>query len=408
MRGHLKKRVGKTGSVSWDIVVSLGRDPVTGKYKQKWETCQGTKKEAEKRLADLISLLEKGININPERITFGEYLDKWLQDYGLSNLSIRTVNDYTSLIENHVKPELGHIPLLKLHPSHLRQMYSKLLTEGRKDNKKTVGRGLSPTTVLHVHRVISEALNHAMQWELVPRNIADVVKPPRQEEKERAVMSQDEIGILLNFLKDTYLYIPTYIAIATGMRLGEVLGLRWQDTDIKAGTITVTQSIGLKRKEEFKDIPKEELPAQGRNDVYFKPPKTKGSRRSIDLPYSLTEELKKHQLQQKKDRLAWGGLYQDNGLVCCLQDGRAINPATFSSMFSKKARKAGVFVTFHGLRHSHATWLFQQDLHPKTVSERLGHSKIGITMDLYTHVIPGTQKKAARKIEEIMTSQNGY
>jgi integrase len=402
MRGQIKKRVGKKGDVSWQIIVPLGRDPVTGKYKKKWVTVQGTKKEAEKKLNEMLSLLEKGININPEKITYSEYLDKWLADYGRSNLSLRTVNDYTSLIENHIKPRLGHIPLIKLQPVHLREMYSELLENGRKDNKKTVDRSLSTTTVLHVHRVISETLKHAVQWELVPRNVAGVVNPPRREEKEKPVMSQDKISILLDSLKDTYLYLPTYLAIATGMRLGEVLGLRWTDVDLKAGIIRISQSLGLKRKEEYKKVKTEELPAKGRNETYTKQPKTRGSRRSIDLPYSLMEVLKKHQLQQKKDRLAWGELYQDTGLVCCLQNGQAINPASFSGMFSRKAKKAGVSITFHGIRHSHATWLFQQGEHPKTVSERLGHSKIGITMDLYTHVMPGTQKQAARKIEEML------
>ena len=398
MRGYIKKREGKKGNVSWDIVISLGRDPISGRYKQKWETCRGSKKDAEKRLAELILLFEKGININPEKITYGEYLDKWLQDYGRSNLSLRTFSDYASLIENHLKPWLGHIPLIKLHPTHLREMYSELLRSGRKDNKKNKDRSLSSTTVLHIHRIISETLKHAVEWELVPRNVAEVVKPPKREEKEKPVMHQEDISVLLNSMKDTYLYLPTYLAIATGMRLGEVLGLRWTDVDLRAAVVRVSQSLGVKRK----DISVKELPARGRNEIYAKPPKTRGSRRTIDIPVSLVEELKRQQLQQKKDRLSWGELYQDNGLVCCLQNGQAINPASFSGMFSRKARKAGVFITFHGLRHSHATWLFQQGEHPKAVSERLGHSKIGITMDLYTHVIPGTQKKIASKVEEIL------
>lgn len=401
MRGSIIRQ--KSGS--WRITVSLGKNPKTGKYEKYQETFRGSKRDADRRLAELIALAEKGYTINPEKITFGEFLDKWLQDYGRTNLARRTMEGYESIIKHHLKPHLGHIQIAKLQPSHLRDFYSELLRDGRRDNKKTVAKGLSPTTVLNIHRLIHEVLNHALQLELVFRNAADAVKPPRPEARETPYMSQDEISKLLSALRGTYLYIPTYIAICTGMRLGEVLALRWQDVDLKNGIITVRQSLGIKRKDELESVPEEELPAKGRNETYFKTPKTKQSRRSVDIPAALVDELKKHQLQQKKDRIAFDGMYNDHGLVCCLQNGDPIHLTTASSMFSRLAKRAGVNITFHGLRHSHATWLFQQNEHPKAVSERLGHSKTGITLDLYTHAVPGTQKKLAEKIDTILASK---
>lgn len=212
---------------------------------------------------------------------------------------------------------------------------------------------------------------------------------------------------MLETLEGTYLYIPTLIAVCTGMRLGEILGLRWEDVDLEQGTITVRQTSGVKRKDEFAGLPEEAIPKKGRNESYLKPPKTKKSRRTIDIPQVLVEALRRHRLQQKKDRLACGEIYQDNGLVCCWQDGTPILLSTFSSAFSEKARKAGVDINFHGLRHSHATWLFQMGEHPKAVSERLGYSKIGITLDLYTYAIPGIQKRLASKIDELLNGSLG-
>lgn len=209
--------------------------------------------------------MDKGINISPKKITFGEFSDFWLKDYGRSNLSLKTLDGYRSIINNHLKPEIGNIPLAKLQPHNLREFYSILLREGRRDNKKSVDRGLSPTTVLNIHRVIHEALNHALQWELVPRNVSDVVKPPKHEEKETPFIPYEKIKELLNTLNGTCLYLPTYIAISTGMRLGEILGLHWEDVDLERRVITVRQTAGIKRKDTL-----EELPAKGRNEVYFK------------------------------------------------------------------------------------------------------------------------------------------
>lgn len=388
MRGQIKKREGKRG-ITYQVIVTF--KDTDGTFKKKWVTTK-TKKEAEATLTELLAKVQRGVNIDPEKVTFGEYLDKWLNDFGRTNLAPRTLESYISIIERHLKPELGCIQLSKLTPAHLREFYSKSLTEGRHDGKITKGNGLTANTVRHFHRLIHLALKQAIRWELLTRNVADAVDPPKQqseddeETKGMVFLNEQEIKTLLNGLKETYLYFPALIALNTGMRLGEVLGLRWQDIDFKRETLTISQTLQTVNRE-----------IKIRHKA-----KTKGSQRTIDLPKTLINELKKHQLQQKKDRLSFGELYQKNDLVCCKEDGSPYRSTSFTSHFIDVAKRCGLDISFHGLRHTHASLLIKAGVHPKVISERLGHSRIGITMDLYGHLMQGMQREAASKIEEIM------
>lgn len=392
MRGSIRKQ----GKESWRITVSLGKDPVTGRYKKYQETVRGKKAEAEARLCELITQLEKGINVNPEKLTFGEFLDRWLAAYAETNVSARTLHDYETVIRYHIKPELGHVLLAKLHPAHLRELYAKLLREGRKDGKKTAPKGLSPAYVRKVHNIIHEALGCAVKWELAYRNVADAVDPPRVTRREVVPLGEEELDRLFAAVKETYLYVPTCIAAATGLRLGEVLGLRWQDVDLARGVITVRQAQKIGRKREGDSIT---------YCLTYDAPKTKTSRRALDIPPSLVELLKRHKLEQKKHKLAFGPAYQDNGLVCCLEDGGPIRNETFGSHFRKVAERAGLGISFHGLRHCHASWLVRMGESLKVISARLGHSGIGITADYYSHLFPDAQKEAARKIDALLADK---
>ncbi|RPF47109.1 site-specific recombinase XerD [Thermodesulfitimonas autotrophica] len=392
MRGSIRRQA----KDSWRITISLGKNPKTEKYEKYQETIRGKKANAEKRLAELIAQLEKGYTINPERITFGEFLDKWLADYGRSNLSERTLYDYTHIINYHVKPELGDIPLVKLHPAHLREFYGKLLREGRKDNKRSVGPGLSPAYVRKVHVIIHEALKHAVRWELAYRNVADAVDPPKVTRQEIRPLTERELDRLFGAVKDSYLYVPTCIAVATGLRLGEVLALRWEDVDLKHGVITVKRAQKVRRQKTENGTTYE---------ITYGPPKSKNSKRSVEIPPSLVELLKHHRLAQKKDKLFFGAAYQDNGLVCCLQDGRPIRNESFGSHFRDVAHKAGLKISFHSLRHCHASWLVRMGESLKVVSARLGHSGIGITADYYAHLFPDAQKEAAKKVDSLLADK---
>ncbi|MFZ5897878.1 MAG: site-specific integrase [Bacillota bacterium] len=387
MRGYIEQR----GPNSFRLTIRLGFNPVTKQYERYRETFQGKKDDAETRLAELITQYKKGFAISPERMTFADFADLWLKDYVNVNLAPKTREGYARIIELHLKPAFGALLLQKMQPFHLRNYYAQALAGGRKDDHKSRGPGLSKRSVLHQHRLLHKMLADAVRWELVGRNVADAVDPPRPGAREIAIPTEEEAARLLGVGREhPYLGMPVLLALTTGMRLGEILGLRWQDVDLKKGRLTVYQAAQVTKGED------------GRQKVFFKAPKTKKSRRTIDLPEMTVQALKEHQRRQKEWRLAMGPAWQDHGLVCCLQDGRPINTGTLSTAFRKLAAKLGLSVSFHSLRHFHASLLLKAGTHPKVVSERLGHSTISLTMDTYSHVMDGLQREAARKIDALL------
>lgn len=374
MKGHIRKR----GKKSWAIVLDLGRDG-SGKRRQKWHSVRGNKKDAEAKLTALLNSLNVGDYVEPSRMRFKEYLDKWLADYAKHNVSPKTYERYADIIRNNVTPALGGIQLSKLNPLQLQAFYSDMLTNGRKDGRG----GLSKQTVLHFHRLLHKALAQAVKWQLLARNLADAVEPPSPEANDMRALDEKETAQLFRMIEGTGLYVPVLLAVTTGMRRGEILGLRWQDVNLETGSATVVQSL-----------------EQTREGLRFKSPKTDRSRRAIALPMYTVEVLRAYKAEQAKQRLALGPAYQDHGLVCARADGSPTPPDTLSTNFASFIRRSKLpHLRFHDLRHTHATQLLKHGIHPKVVSERLGHSKIGITLDTYSHVMPGMQEEAAQKMD---------
>lgn len=379
MRGEVKKR-GDTYSVRYDA----GVDPVTGKRIQKRKSGFATKREAEAALAQIITEAERGTHPYSDKTTVGEWLTEWLENQCPGRLSPTTMQGYRMIVRLHLLPALGHIRLAKLTPAAIQKYYREEQASGRKDGKASEGEGLSARTVAQHHRVLHRALGQAMKSSLIPRNPCDLVDPPRAERPQQLTVSEDDVPAVLDHLRGTYLYIPALLALATGARRAEILGLRWGDVDLDTGTITIRQS----------------LLRVGRESV-VKGPKTADSVRSVKLPASVTRDLKAHQLKQKEWRLAAGTAWNGSGLVCVREDGSAINPDTLSSTFRCEMKRAGFpGVSFHGLRHSHATMLLKWNVHPKKVAERLGHSSTKLTMDTYSHVTPTMQDEVASVIDE--------
>jgi len=383
-RGHIKKYKGKRKE-SWQVVVSLGWDPETGRYRQKRVTVNGTKKDAERVLRELLQQVEDGTFVDPGKITIAEYLHKWLETHK-QNLAPSTYRRYRVAVEQHIIPCLGSIPLGKLQPLQIQDFLAKELEEGRKDNKKSTGRGLTPATVRYTYTVLHKALKDAVKWQMLYRNPADYVTAPKAKREEPVVLDEQHVKKLLNELKGTYLYMPTYLAIYTGMRMGEILGLTWQDVDLDRGVVTIRQA-SIQRNA---DKPE------------FGQPKTAKSRRRVDISPSVVRELREHRKCQLELKLKAGPQWEDFNLVCSHENGRPVNPPTLSSRFSRTASKLGLPVTFHGLRHTHASLLIKAGVPAKVISERLGHSSIRTTMDTYGHLMDGMQKEAARKLEKLL------
>lgn len=364
------------------MVVELPRGP-DGKRRQKWVTVKGSKRDAERALAEMIAQVERGEWADPGKLTVADFLRQWLAAHG-PNLSPATKRRYEVAVEMHIIPRLGAVRLAKLTPAHVQQFLTYDIQQGRRDRKGKPG--LHPATALYHFRVLHRALAQAVKWGLLARNPCDGAEPPRPPRQEFAALDAEQARAVLDAVRGTNAYMPALLSLATGMRLGEVLALRWEDVDLEAGLISVRRSLYS--------------PAKGQ--YVFKEPKSASSRRAIEIGPDLAAALRRHRAEQARARLAAGERWQDWGLVCCREDGSPLLPQSVSSRFADLVRRAGIKVRFHDLRHAHATLLAQRGLHPKLLSARLGHSGVGITLDLYAHAMPGMQREAASWLESVL------
>jgi integrase len=380
MPGHISKR----GKDSWTVVLDQGRDPMTGKRRQLRRSVKGTRRDAEAALVQLLHQRDSGIDAPPGKLAVGEYLQRWLEDYAKGNTAPRTFQRYDEIVRLHLIPALGAILLAKLRPQHIQAYYSKARQSGRVDGK--VG-GLSAQTVLHHHRLLREALHHAVRWQLLARNPADAVEAPRPQRHEMRVLTPEGVQRLLAACRDPDFHAIVFVAVATGLRLGELLALRWSDVDLKGGSVHVTRTLQY-------------VLGQG---LMFREPKTSRSRRNVSLSRDTVAVLSEHRRRQLERRLAVGPAYEDQGLVFAGPAGKPIPPYSVSQRFATLVKAAGVGpLRFHDLRHTSATLMLSAGVHPKVVSERLGHSGVAITLDTYSHVLPGLQEEAANLLDAFL------
>lgn len=379
MQGHLEKR----GKDTWTIVIDTGKNPITNKRDRIRKAVKGTKPEVQKVMNEMLHKLQTGTYIETHKLTVGGYFDHWIKTYCIPNLAPKTIHSYRSEINNHIIPNLGQIPLNKLSPLHLQSYYTKLLDSGRKDGNG----GLSARTIQYHHRIIREALKHAFRWQLVSRNVADAVDPPRFKKKEMYVMPREEVIAFLEAIKDHRDYAIIYTAIYTGMRQGELLGLTWQAVHHTKRTIWVKQQLQY-------------IAGEGYN---FKEPKTSKSRRHIPMTPGVQSLLKEVKREQAEYKLLMGNEYEDNDLVFCLANGKPLDGTNLTKRFKAQAKKHGhPEMRFHDLRHTCATLLLAAGVDPKKVQEILGHESFNTTMDVYGHVLPSMQREAMDKLSAFM------
>ena len=368
MRGHVRER----GRGHWYAVIDI-RDPVTGKRRRKWHSLPDAKgkRQAEVACAHLIAEMASGTYLEPARTTVAAFLNHW-HAYKRAEISPRSFENYGEVIRN-IVPAIGNVTLLKLQPAVIAQMYAVALKR------------LSPRSVQMMHRLLSQACKQAVKWQLLPINPCDAVAAPRVERKQMRVLDADRAAALIEAARGRVMFMPVLLGLMCGLRRGELAALTWRYVDLDAARMQIVVSA--------------EQTSQG---VRIKPPKS-GRSRVVAMPALVVEELRRYRLKQAEELLKIGVRQSNETYVCLQPNYEPWAPWNLSSTFAKLIKTTGLpRIRLHDLRHSHATHLLVANVHPKIVQERLGHANIGITMNLYSHVMPGMQDEAASRVDAVL------
>jgi integrase len=376
VKGHIRER----SPGRWAIVLDV-RDATTGKRKRRWHSFTGTKREAQNECARLICELQGGVYLEPNKTTLAQFLNRWLEHMG-AQVSPRTLERYSEIAMNNIIPPLGSVVITKLTPIQVSTAYAKALATGRRDGTG----GLSPRTVHHMHRVLKQAMSQAVRWQIIGRNPLDAIDPPRVERRRLDTYDVAQTVELLDVGRGTSMFVPILLAALCGMRRGEIAALRWRSVDLMTGQIAVVESC-----------------EQMNGSIRYKEPKN-GRARTVALSATVAEELRAHRVAQARELLKLGVRPADDGFVATLADGRSLQPTWITHEWVRLIQAIPYLprLRFHDLRHAHATHLLASGVHPKVASERLGHSNVGITLDLYSHVMPGMQEDAAARVDDAL------
>jgi integrase len=414
MRGHIRRR----GSASFEYIVDVGTAPAQRCevcHKRFWlerqprdscPACGGrlheteerrraikagfhSRKEAQAAMAKVMVSVEQRSYVAPSKTSVREYLSKeWLPAI-CSTVRPTTYRSYEQHVQFHITPHIGSLKLEKVNGATLNALYAKLACQGKRDGQ----RGLSPRTVHHVHACLHRAFRDAVRWGRLFRNPVDAADPPRVAgpgSREMKTWSAVQVRAFLTATKDDRLYPLWRLFCLTGMRRGEVLGVKWEDLDLAAGRLSVRRAL---------------IPLGG--EVIVSEPKTARGRRSIALDDETVEVLEAQASRQLEEQQAFGEGWTDSGYLCTKEDGEPYHPEVVSRYFRQAVKKAMLpMIRPHDLRHTHATLALQAGIHPKVVSERLGHANIAITLDTYSHAIPALQEEAAERIAELVSGES--
>ena len=377
MRGRVFRR-GRT----WSFVVDVGRDSSSGRRRQRTKGGYATRREAEDALARLVAGVE---SLAPERsstggLTVAGFLEQWLVAV-IGTVKPSTAQDYRYKAEHYLIPRLRRVELRALTPLDVRTLWADLASSGGRD-----GHPLSANSVRGIQRVLRKALNDALDWELIDRNPTLRVKLPRSTTAAVRSWTVAETRRFLDAVEHDRLAALWVLAVTTGMRRGELAGLRWVDVDLDAAMIHVRNTrVSVAHK------------------VHEHDPKTRSSKRMVALDDRSVACLRAHRRHQLEERLAWGPAYVESGYVFTVENGAPIHPERIGVLFHRILRGLDLpRIRLHDLRHTSASLMLAAGVHPKIVSERLGHSSISVTLDLYSHVIPGLQADAAERLGDLV------
>jgi integrase len=381
--GHVRRR----GKNSWELKFDAGRDELTGKRITQFHSFKGTRKEAQNKLAELVAAVSKGEYVGKSTLTVGEHvkarIDHWV---AMEKITAKTAERYHELLENQIRPILGAKALQKLKPVDIERWHAALKTGGRKDGKG----GLGGRTIGHAHRLLSKALKDAVGNELVIRNVAATKSPPKvaDEDAEIVILTADEVKTAVTQLRGRPLYPSAMLALFVGLRRGEILALRWRHLQIDDY-------------QPVKVVQIEQALEETKAGVRFKKPKTKNSVRALGLPDIVIEALRDWRRLQLEHQVALGLGKLPDALVFPRLDGTPQSPRAYSKAWSDTAAAMGLPVTFHALRHTHASHLIDAGIDAVTVSKRLGHSSPTVTLQIYAHLF---RKRDDRSAEAINTA----
>ena len=380
MRGNITRR----GKSSWQLKFDVQGD--NGKRQTRYVTVKGKRQDAEKELTRLLSQADAGTLPEPSKSTVKEYITAWLEPVSAHGLGLKTAERYRELAEQYIYPHIGAVVLQKLRPAKVAEWHETLIKSGGQN-----GKPLSARTVGHAHRVLHRALERAVERETLSRNVAHVISPPKVEDKEVEILDAKEIAAVLRKLEDHALYAIVAVDLATGLRRGELLALPWSNIDLDGASLRVERSL-------------EETKA----GLRFKAPKTVHGRRTISLPPNAVAVLREHRRKQLEMRLALGlGRPQPDALVFCEPDGSSTLPSKLSYTWrNTRISKDLPRVTFHALRHTHASALIAAGVDVVAISRRLGHSNPVVTLRVYAHLFNKDDSAAAAAIEATLRTRS--
>lgn len=372
MKGHLVER----SPGKWAIVLDLP-DNGSGRRRRKWHTFKGTKRQAETEKARLIAAMSGGTYIEPTKQTVAEFLEEWLT-FIRPSVAPKTWERYAEICRKTIAPQIGPVVLSKLRTDRIDAGLSRMLSAGRRD---ATG-GLSPRTVGHARRVLIKAIGQAVTWGRLISNPATATTPPKVARTKMTAYDATQTAALLEAFRPTRMFVPVLLAVMCGLRRGEIAALRWGSVDLERKSLSVVESA-----------------EQTSAGVEYKEPKS-GRARTVAMSATVVAELRAHRARQAEEMLRLGLRPDAAAFVIAQPDGAPLQPRSITHEWVRLVSKTALpRIRFHDLRHSHASQMLAAGVHPKIASERLGHSTIAITLDLYSHVLPGMQADAAEQVD---------
>ena len=392
MAGSIEKR----GKNSYRLTVSEGFD-LNGKPMIHRKTVHGTKKDAEVELAKFVTEVQNGLIIDGKSLKFSEFTEIWKRDYGSKELAPSTYKRYCRMLETRLLPYFGHFYINKIKPTDIMKFYDLLekdtqLVRKKGNNGSKTKKPLSGKTILEHHRLLRAMLHKAVYWQLIVANPAERVQPPKARKPKRKSYDDEQTKILLENLEllsseDTKYKVAIILTVFTGVRLGELMGLEWQDVDFKNGIISINRSSQY-------------LADMG---VFTKVPKTESSIREIAIPEFIISLLEEYKLWYEEQKSIYGELWTDSDRLFVQADGKPMPPSTISKWFVKYVGQIGLpVINFHGLRHTNASLLVAQNIDIAVISARLGHAQISTTLDFYVHPLLSHNRKAGYALENLL------